>query len=146
MKKGILITLFVIITSDILAQSDNHHQMTSTNQTGARYEIIQSAVGTWATFKLDKYTGNIYHLDRNSSSDEIWWKIDVQDLDKEDIYNNQINFQLILSGIDIRECFLLNIHNGNTWKYFYDHGKYLFIKINNKVLKGDDTHKTSDKL
>ena len=119
MKKLFLLFLFFTIT--VFAIADNG---VKTSTESGRYEIIQGSISAVFTFKLDKYTGAVYQLESDENNDLSWRRMQViGDLD-EKINTNTINYQIYLSGLTMKNCFLINIH---TYKYHLYNFTYFFI-------------------
>ena len=95
----------------------------STSQTGGRFEIIQSPIARRFTFRLDKYTGDVYQLVLANDNTLVWEKIPnsvlimLHDDNKKPDY---IRFQLFMSGIALADCFLLDMDTGVTFKLYED--------------------------
>ena len=91
----------------------------STSQTGGRYEIVQSPFLRKCLFKLDKYTGKVYQYIIDSEKRGKWERVVVL-LESEPKDKERINFQLFFGGIAAADCFLLNIHTGETYQLTKD--------------------------
>ena len=131
-----LLFVFVILLVSIPSLAFEHYPMVSTSQTGGRYEIIMSPVGTWGIYKLDKYTGHVYKTDSYKKENGIgtgeWIAFDIQGLEDDIRKDNTINYQLIISGIEIYGCYLLNIHTGKSWRL---EDSWNFRPISDKEIK-----------
>ena len=128
--KTIITTLLVSISIFIKAQDISVKSSITDN---SRYEIIQSGIGAWATFKIDKYLGLVYMMFIDSTTNLAFWSlIDVYPGTGKEIINpNKINYQLIISGIALRYIYLININTGNTWMLYEYGNKYKFEPMNN---------------
>ena len=111
---------FLIIALITIAQNKNH--AVSTSPTGGRFEIIQSPVTHNLTFRLDKYTGEVYQytITPNSTMDKnepVWQKIENPQLDiiNMDRKAKEIRFQLFMGGMSLWDCYLLDIKTGVTF-------------------------------
>ncbi len=123
--RKILLILFVSICFSAIAQKQN---AVTTNTANGRFEIVQSKLLRSLTFKLDKYTGNVYMFDETISDSTVWFQIPREIIETDTVpYENQINYQLYLGGYIARDCFLINLNNGITWTFVLnkDH-QYVF--------------------
>lgn len=119
MNRLICIVCFLMVSLVSMAQD----YAVSTSQTGGRYEIIQSATLRRYTFKLDKYTGEVYQMTRNKEDRVVWegiMNIGLSDKYPDHRSNQEITYQLFFSSISPQDCFLLNIKTGVTWQLAYD--------------------------
>lgn len=119
--KRILISLTFLFVA-LTGFSIDTYPSVQTSTEGGRYEIIQSPISRRLTFKLDKYTGKTYQLVLQSNSEDVTWQevLWLNVFANRGIKENQINFQIFMSGIAARDCFLMNIHTGQTWLLYYD--------------------------
>jgi hypothetical protein len=111
----LVVAIFLFLPVRAFAQSDvnNTHQMTAV-PSDARFEIIQSQLAAKWTFRLDRYTGNVYQLVRTQSDGLAWEQMPVQGLPK--IGNpTKPRFILFTSGIAARHTFLMDSNTGKTW-------------------------------
>lgn len=94
----------------------------STSQTGGRFEIIQSSKARKLTFRLDKYTGDVYQLVETNEKELVWEKIPNLMLEylRPEKIEQKISYQLFMGGIAVADCFLMNIHNGITYVLYED--------------------------
>ena len=124
MKKYLL---FLFITLSLSAMAQKHNAVT-TNTTSGRFEIVQSKLLRSLTFKLDKYTGNIFMYDETISDSTVWFQIPREIIETDTVpCENQINYQLYLGGYIARDCFLINLNNGLTWTFVLnEEHKYVF--------------------
>lgn len=121
MKKTV--AFFFLLTIVISAFAQESHSV-STSQIGGRYEIIQSPLARKYTFKLDKYTGNVWQyvmsVDDNTTWQSVPRAIDVlgtlvpYSITDEDI-SSTVRYQLYIGGTAVRDMFLLDIETGQTW-------------------------------
>ena len=119
MKKLVIVICLMLSGLSLLAE--NEGRMVSTSQTGGRYEIIQSNVARKMTFKLDKFTGDVfqYVMIDSKSNKYTWQKLDVlgkYNFDADTI----ISYQIFMGGFYASDCILLNIHTGVTYKLYED--------------------------
>ena len=124
MKKYLL---FLFITLSLSAMAQKHNAVT-TNTSNGRFEIVQSKLLRSLTFKLDKYTGNIFMYDETISDSTVWFQIPREIIETDTVpCENQINYQLYLGGYIARDCFLINLNNGLTWTFVLnEEHKYVF--------------------
>lgn len=120
MKKLMLGLLLLLFTFQCKSQILYGHQY-STVPESARYEIIQSERGARNTFKIDKYKGDVYQMAIKENEDFTWVPIIFlippdRLIDKED----EVNYQLFVSGLGARHIYLINIHSGKTWQLAED--------------------------
>jgi hypothetical protein len=112
-KNGFVIC-FLIITISTYSQQNGSNQTTSLN--GGRWEFFMSDVAIRYTFKIDKFTGDVYQYVKREDETYTWQIVEkntnVNDIMKE----NVINYQLFSNGQGIRYTFLLNTNSGLTWK------------------------------
>jgi hypothetical protein len=110
-----LLSLFLFWVPKIAqTEQNNFHQKTKT-PLDARYELIQSEISTKWTFRLDRYTGQVYQLvDTTRSDGKAWEKMIVSYLPE--IQNaNKPRFILFTSGIAYGHTFLMDTKTGKTW-------------------------------
>ena len=89
------------------------HQMT-TLPSDARYEIVQSQLAAKWTFRLDRYTGQVYQLVKMENDDVAWEAMLVEghyDIPEP----NRPRFVIFSSGIAARHTFLMDSDTGQTW-------------------------------
>ena len=140
MNRILVFVCFVMMSLYGFAQLE-HHPSVSTSQTGGRYEIIQSPIARILTLKLDKYTGMVYELvESKNQSSCVWYLISNPTLDIRDKYlseneknkmKDKICFQLFMGGIALKDCFLLDLIYGDTYKLCRDTdtGQLFFSKV-----------------
>lgn len=123
MKKVFFLILMTLLSTPIYSFGEEQ-LCVKTSTDGGRYEVIQSQALRF-TFKLDKYTGDVYELIEpySASGDYRWHKLNWYIDDKEKVKNKErINYQLFMSGISFRYIILTNIYTGESW-IMYD-GSY----------------------
>jgi len=119
MKRFYLILLLISLTYQGWTQTYSHQS--SSAQETARYEIVQSELGARYTFKIDKYTGEVFQLVETESKDLAWQPIMFVDwLRQVDEPQDQINYQVFVSGLGAKFIFLLHVHSGRTWQLTED--------------------------
>src|SRR5574344_1786155 len=115
-KKSLsLLTILFIFTTGTSAQDVSTKTTIKSSVENGRYEVVQSEVARRFTFRLDKYTGDVCQLVINSNERNSWQKISRIDSNNDTKNPDKINYQLFMSGIALRDCFLLNINTGATW-------------------------------
>ncbi len=111
------LTFFVAISvvSSALAQEAPRpiHQQT-TLPASARFEIIQSTLAARLTFRLDRYTGQVWQLVKTRDDDNTWEETPVSGLAK-GTQSARPRFQIFTSGFAVRHTFLLDTDTGKTW-------------------------------
>ena len=115
MMKKILFLLFLLCSINVYSQETENYQAVKTSQTGGRYEIVQSEITRRHTFKIDKYTGTVLQFVKTSEDVSTWQLVPKTPAKFDTVIPDQINYQVFLGGIAIRDCFLLNINTGATW-------------------------------
>ena len=91
----------------------------------------QSPLEKKYTFKLDKKTGETWHLQGNIKS--IHWHKMPTISDDINYEEHNINYQIFLGGDDLNDCFLINIHTGKTWVLLPDKTNFITWKeVNNE--------------
>ena len=111
-------TLHAQVRTRLPVRADPVH---SAAPASARYEIVQSGIAARITLRLDKYTGYSHQLVLGDD-DALSWR-DVPRIEHPDGDNrvpDQVNYQIVTSGIVIRYTFLLNVHTGATWQLVED--------------------------
>jgi hypothetical protein len=89
-----------------------------------------SDVAAKYTFKVDKFTGDVYQFVQREDKTYTWQFIEKETSDKDILKQDNINYQLFSSGLGIRFTFLLNINSGLTWQLVRDEKEgYFFHKI-----------------
>ena len=98
-----------------MPQFGPHHETASAE--GARYEIIQAQTAAKWTFRLDRFTGQVWILVSNSDGTYAWQVTKV--IDPPDAKSStKPRFQLFLSGIAAKFSFLIDMDGGKTWFLF----------------------------
>lgn len=121
MNRILVIACFMLVS--LYAFSQTGRQSVTTSQTGGRYEIVQSEIMRSLTFKLDKYTGEVYKLVKVDEEEFDWKSIRIYDHEKVDpdcYRNEEITYQLFMGSKMAEDCFLLNIETGDTWQLMHD--------------------------
>ena len=129
LKKIYFLGLF-LLASILLNAEEPAFFSNATNNSG-RFEIIQSPLEKKYTFKLDKKTGETWHLQGNIKS--IHWHKMPTIADDINYEEHNINYQIFLGGDDLNDCFLINIHTGKTWVLLPDKTNFITWKeVNNE--------------
>ncbi len=112
-KNGFVICFFILTMS-------TYGQQNGTNQTtsliGGRWEFFMSDVAVRYTFKIDKFTGEVFQYVKRSDDTYTWQIVEKYRNVNDIVKDNVINYQLFSSGQGIRFTFLLNTNTGLTWK------------------------------
>ena len=73
------------------------------------------------TYKLDRYTGDVYQMIQKSDGDLTWDKLlRLAHPDDKGQKEGVANYQLFLSGFQMRHTFLMNVRSGATWEILED--------------------------
>lgn len=81
-----------------------------------RYEVLIPDNCIRYTFKLDKYTGDIWQLVKRSDDSSTWEIVSKDPSVLDEAKLNQINYQLIIPTNAPRYIMLVNINTGITWQ------------------------------
>lgn len=112
-----LVILFALFFAGISAFAYGEESIgQKTNTEAGRYEIIIPDNMIRYTFRLDKFTGDIWQLVKKSDDSSTWQKVyrEPSYLDSTD--EDKINYQLIVPANAARFIMLININNGTTWQ------------------------------
>ena len=127
-KLTLLMMLALMPLFAMAADEDKDAQKTSAPD--GRFEIVQSQILRSNTFRLDKYTGDVYQFIMKDTW-YTWEKITRQGASKDTTPATQINYQLFLGGMQARDAFLMNVNTGETWLLVKDKSdKLLFQPLN----------------
>lgn len=128
MKKIGLVLIFIILRLSAFGQQNGTNQTTSLSD--GHWEFFMSDVAAKYTFKVDKFTGDVYQFVQREDKSYTWQFIEKETSDKDIQKQDSINYQLFSSGLGIRFTFLLNINSGLTWQLVKDEKEgYFFHKI-----------------
>lgn len=108
LRKICFFSLFLL--ASIPLNAEESALFTNATNNSGRFEIIQSPIEIKYTFKLDKKTGETWHLQGNIKSD-YWHKMPTIS-DNFNYEEHNINYQIFSGNI---YCYLINIHTGKTW-------------------------------
>jgi hypothetical protein len=82
-----------------------------------RFEVIQSNLVRRLTFKLDKFTGDVFLMVKDSNDRTVWEKMVRQRHPQDRVSNRyRVNYQISLSELVAADTFLTNISTGATWQ------------------------------
>lgn len=112
---SILLLVLCLAAGSVFAQTDinNFHQKTTTPP-DARFEIVRSEPAARWTFRLDRYTGNVYQLVKTKDDGIAWEQMPVEGLPE--IPNaGTPRFVLFTSGRAAQHTFLMDSKTGKTW-------------------------------
>jgi len=82
--------------------------------------LVQSLIAAKGTFKIDKFTGNVYQLVKTSTGTISWDLIIKEKVKGEVIKQGKVNYQFFTSGLAMKFTFLLNVNSGQTWQLVED--------------------------
>lgn len=108
---GAVLSMF---TGMALAQDYTPSAQLTSGVPNARFEIVQSPLAAKWTFRLDRYTGNIWQLVRTLNEDNAWESMPVIDLPRI-LPATRPRFQLFAGGLAVRHTFLIDTDTGKTW-------------------------------
>ena len=117
MKKAFLTIILIILSIPSYSQDEEYPgPVSSTIPQSSRYEIIQSNLIARFTFKIDKYSGNVYQLVSDTVDVQSWSKMErIKHVSDVIVNKSKVNYQLFTSGIAVRFTYLMNIDTGATW-------------------------------
>ncbi len=128
MRKCLLIVLMLVCITPLVAESSEIPVSTSTEN--GRFEFIQSTIGRRLSFILDKYNGKVVQMVQVTEEGSIAFLPVLVDDPSEEPKSQKINYQLYMSGVALRDCFLLNINTGEIWQLAEDEeGTLSFVRI-----------------
>lgn len=112
-----LVILFALFFAGISAFAYGEESIgQKTNTEAGRYEIIIPDNMIRYTFRLDKFTGDIWQLVKNSDDSSTWQKVYREPSYFDSTDEDKINYQLIVPANAARFIMLININNGTTWQ------------------------------
>lgn len=112
--------LLLIILSPIYAHSQETQEQhpDSTRETDAspnsRFRIIQSDLAVRLTFKLDRYSGAVSQLVKNTDGSSSWQVMDIDPAPAVKVPDHA-RFQIFTSGLAVKFTFLLDNDSGKSW-------------------------------
>jgi hypothetical protein len=130
--KTVLTTAFFLSISLAAYAQDFDDANPSTSLAGGRWELFTSVISARTTFKVDKFTGDVFVLlrkDKTSSWELIERDESTKDIQKQDL----INYQMFSSDQGLRYTFLINTNSGLTWRLASDKDDVWYFE----TVKGD---------
>jgi len=110
----LLIVICVAASADAQNEPSDIHQAT-TAPAGARFEIIQSELAAKWTFRLDRFSGQVFQLVKTKEDQSAWEEMAVASRLSVS-QATRARFQLFSSGIAARWTFLIDTDTGKTWQ------------------------------
>lgn len=136
MKKYILFYFLIYVSLSVYGQNvtidrndDKKYNSISTSFSGGRFEFVMSDLVASNSFKIDKYTGNVYQLVKRNDDSLTWELLLRESSDNDRRFDNKINYQLYMSGMAVRFCYLLNTNTGITWQLVRLKDNTLFFEL-----------------
>lgn len=93
-------------------ESTVHNQ--TTPPPNARFEIVQAYTAAKWTFRLDRFTGQVWQLVRTHTGGNVWEIRRVVGPPKTPT-DAHPHFQIFLSGLAAKHSFLIDTDSGRTW-------------------------------
>lgn len=118
---------FIILTSTVFGQTTSSNQATSL--CGGQWEFFMSEIAVKLTFKIDKFSGEVYQLVELKNKALAWQLVTKQGSSLDIKKDMAINYQLFSSGIGIRHTYLINTNSGLTWQLVNDKEGSLFFQL-----------------
>jgi len=114
-----MILSFLVLAGLVWGQEGWTPHVTSTPISGARFEIVQSELAAKFTFKLDRYTGQVWQLvtGKSESGDETNWQETPVQGAPNFAPTNTPRFQIFTSGLAGRFTLLLDTRTGLSWVF-----------------------------
>lgn len=101
------------LSAESVAIETNQQTEASSN---ARFQIVQSSLMIRDTFRLDRYTGRVWRLVRDSDWGDMAWD-EMPVMGKPTLAQaSSPRFQIFLSGTLRRNTFLIDGESGQTWR------------------------------
>jgi hypothetical protein len=117
---GVVLVFFTNIYAYELDESNLRlHEKTMTPQ-NSRYEFVQSHIAARSTFKVDKFTGQVYQLVQAENGNITWQEIVKIQHQNDKRKDAQVNYQFFMSGMAAKFTFLINVWTGATWQLTED--------------------------
>ena len=111
-----LLLVLTFFATPLFAQDNpNNLHHSTTPPPGARFEIMQSELAAKWTFKLDRFTGQIFQLVRTKQDVYSWEKMNVIGF-RSVAQATRPRFQLFTSGLAAKFTFLIDTDTGKTWQ------------------------------
>jgi hypothetical protein len=106
--------LFALLLATFVARGQ---ESPINNQTApppnAKFEIVQAQTAAKWTFRLDRFTGDVWQLVRTKTGGNAWESMRV--IDAHQSVSAHPHFQIFLSGLAAKCSFLIDTDSGNTW-------------------------------
>lgn len=121
MKHLVLIIAFSLLSFSAVAQNSYNNLTATTPPESGRYEIITSSIAMRETYLLDKDTGDTWQL-VSSYYGYSWQKLRKQEHPADTIpagHKGSV-YQITMSGIAVKGCYLVNTLTGATWTLYKD--------------------------
>lgn len=120
MTPAIAVLFACSVSAKEISIPDDDHETTycceSTSKTdGQRYEILRDASDGRPCFRLDKYTGEVWSLNRSLTSVGNYDICLIEESPYDIIIENQINYQLYVHSST--HAILMNLNSGELWEY-----------------------------
>jgi hypothetical protein len=108
-------------------------ELNGSNQTtslcGGRWEFFMSDIAVRLTFKVDKFSGDVFQLIQLTDN-SLSWKLIKREKSSKDIQKEDgVNYQLFSSGQGILHTYLLNTNSGLTWQLVIDVNEVLSFQM-----------------
>jgi hypothetical protein len=115
--------------AELHAQTSTSIPTVSTPVPGARYEIIQSGLAVRDTFKLDRFSGQVYSLVKPFEGGvDVWAVTKWQEPASVKLNPTEPRFQLFMGGDRVRDVYLLDSATGQVWMWAIVSGGQLTVK------------------
>lgn len=112
--KLVLGLCFIALCLAVTQTAVSSENQTTTLPEKGRYEIIQSPLNEEHTYRLDRFTGNVYQFAKTKHNENTWEKMIVQGL-TEMQYANTPRFVIFISSSAAGYLFLMDSQTGQTW-------------------------------
>lgn len=105
---------FALISSASAQESAKPVHQQTTPPANARFEIVQSTLAARLSFRLDRYTGQVWQLVKTKDDDTAWEETPVRGIVRGE-KSTRPRYQIFTSGFAARHTFLLDTDTGRTW-------------------------------
>ena len=121
MKRTALIFTFILLAAAIPAQGTYNKQTSTTPPESGKFEIVTSSIAMKATYLLDKASGDTWQL-VSGYYGYAWEKLHRQEHPADTVPEGHRGaaYQITMSGIAVRGCYLTNTLTGATWILYED--------------------------
>lgn len=121
MKHPVLNFTLILIAFTATAQNRYNNQTATTSPESGRFEIITSSIAMKETYLLDKETGDTWQM-TSSYYGYSWQKLHRQEHPADIIPSSHKGsaYQITMSGIAVKGCYLTNTLTGATWLLYED--------------------------